>query len=147
MVRPERMNRSRRYLAARQSHADYCFRGRARPKAGLTWRNVMIRGSKKIAVAGLAALALLGTVAGTSSAASAATWRGHHYVYARYYHHWRHYGWRRHYAWRRHYYYGPGPVIGGILGGLAAGLVAGPYYYGAPYGYYGYGPGPYYGWW
>ena len=38
--------------------------------------------SRNIAVVGVAALALLAPIAGTSSAAQAAT--GHHYVYARY---------------------------------------------------------------
>jgi hypothetical protein len=96
-------------------------------------------------MAGLVALALAAPMTVTTSAASAASWRGHHYVYSRY--HYRHYGWRHHryYAWHRHYYrYGGVPLLGGIVGGLAAGLVGGPYYYGPPYAYY-YGPGPY--WW
>ena len=41
--------------------------------------------------------------------------------------------------------WGPGPLIGGLAAGAIIGgaLAARPYYY--PYGYYGYGPYPYYG--
>jgi hypothetical protein len=101
----------------------------------------MNRGSRTI-VAGLAALAVFGTAFAAGTPASAATWRGHHYVYARYYHQWHHY---RHYGWGyRRDYYGPGPILGGLglLAGAAAALTVGPYPYYHPYSY---GPGPY--WW
>jgi hypothetical protein len=107
----------------------------------------MNSGSKKIVVAGLAGLALLGAVAAASSPASAAGLSGHRYVYARYWHH-GYYG-HPYYYRHRHYGYGAGPaVLGGLFGAIAGAALAPSYYYGPPAYYgYGYGPGPYYyGW-
>src|SRR5215469_8048603 len=41
--------------------------------------------------------------------------------------------------------WGPGAVVGGVIAGAVVGsaIASRPYYY--PYGYYGYGPNPYYG--
>jgi hypothetical protein len=72
--------------------------------------------SKKVVAGALAALTMAGTLALTSTEASA--------------------------QWRRGYGWGPGAVAAGVFGGLALGaLAARPYYYGPP-GYYAYGYGP-----
>ena len=72
--------------------------------------------SKKVVAGALAALTMAGTLALTSTEASA--------------------------QWRRGYGWGPGAVAAGVVGGLALGaLAARPYYYGPP-GYYAYGDGP-----
>ena len=70
--------------------------------------------SKKVVAGALAALTMAGTLALSSTEASA---------------YWRGYGW------------GPGAVAAGVIGGLALGaLAARPYYYGPPPSYYAYGP-------
>src|SRR5215831_1493093 len=48
-------------------------------------------------------------------------------------------------AWRGGWGWGPGAVVGGVIAGAVIGsaIASRPYYY--PYGYYGYGPNPYYG--
>ena len=48
-------------------------------------------------------------------------------------------------AWRGGWGWGPGAVVGGVIAGAVVGsaIASRPYYY--PYGYYGYGPNPYYG--
>jgi hypothetical protein len=72
--------------------------------------------SKKVVAVALAALTMAGTLALTSTEASA--------------------------QWRRGYGWGPGAVAAGVVGGLALGaLAARPYYYGPP-GYYAYDNGP-----
>lgn len=69
---------------------------------------------KKTLAAGLAAATLAGTAIASATPASA-QW-----------------GWRGGYGW------GGPAVAAGVVGGLALGaLAARPYYYGAPYGYYG----------
>jgi hypothetical protein len=67
--------------------------------------------SKKLMAGALAALTMVGTLAVTSTEASA--------------------------QWRRGW--GPGAVAAGVVGGLALGALAARPYYGAP-GYYAYGP-------
>ena len=49
--------------------------------------------------------------------------------------------WRGGWGWG----WGPGAVVGGVIAGAVVGsaIASRPYYY--PYGYYGYGPNPYYG--
>ena len=49
--------------------------------------------------------------------------------------------WRGGWGWG----WGPGAVVGGVIAGAVIGsaIASRPYYY--PYGYYGYGPNPYYG--
>src|SRR5215469_17125960 len=48
--------------------------------------------------------------------------------------------WRGGWGWG----WGPGAVVGGVIAGAVVGsaIASRPYYY--PYGYYGYGPNPYY---
>ena len=81
------------------------------------WRDTM----RKLLTALVAAASIGAAAIATSSSAEA--WRGG--------------GW----GWG----WGPGAVVGGVIAGAVVGsaIASRPYYY--PYGYYGYGPNPYYG--
>jgi hypothetical protein len=96
------------------------------------WRINMFTRARKIATATLAAVAVTGAVAASTSPAWAVHQHNsfpHNYSpYHRY--------------WYPHHYYGwgvPGAVVGGLVGGAVAGALGGPYY-----DYYGYYGGPYY---
>jgi hypothetical protein len=104
----------------------------------------MVREFKRLIVAGLAAAALAGLFALTSTPASAAGYYHHVYHHHVYYHPGYHpriyYG---HYAYvaPHPYYLGPPPLLGALaaIALLPAAVLAPRYYY---YPYY-YGPGPY----
>jgi hypothetical protein len=95
----------------------------------------MVRGFKRLVVAGLATVTLAGPLALISTSTEAAGW--HRHSFARYYHH----GYYRNYGYwpRRHYYgYGSSPLLGAFaaLALAPAALLAPRYYYGPPYNPY-----------